>query len=91
MSAFAALVDGQLRPYLRWWQAADPGERALGLVVGAVVAALSGAMLFGVWHVVGGWMIKGNPRAGLFGVALATVTAALLAVGHAIVGPRFRR
>jgi hypothetical protein len=91
MSVLSALVDGQLRPYLRWWEAAYSSELAVGLVLGAVVAAMSGAFLFGVWHVVGGWMIKGNPRAGLFGLALATVTGVLLAVGHVTVGSRFRR
>lgn len=59
----------------------------LGLAVGAVLA---GAALFGLWHVVVAGLIRGNPRAGQFGVALTTV-AGLLLVGLVLVARRLRR
>ena len=45
---------------------------ALGVVV------LAGAMAFGLWHLVVGGLVNGNPRAGAFGAALATVAGGLL-------------
>ncbi len=39
---------------------------------------LAGVFLFGARHVVFGWAVKGNPRAGAFGVVLAAATGALL-------------
>lgn len=65
------------------WGAAGPTGRAWlasGIVAGAL---LVGAFLFGAWHVVFGYVVKGNPRAGLFGLVLAAVTGALLAAGLA--------
>jgi hypothetical protein len=53
------------------------GRSALVLV--AVVAVLGGALLFGLWHVVVGWLIHGNPRAGSFGVFLSLAAGGLLA------------
>jgi hypothetical protein len=50
--------------------------RAAALIA-AVVAA--GAMLFGLWHVVVGGLLNGNPRAAAFGVTLAVVAGGLLA------------
>jgi hypothetical protein len=49
-----------------------------GLAV--LVLALVGAGLFGLWHVVVGGLVNGNPRAATFGVELAAVSAALLAL-----------
>ena len=48
-----------------------------GLAIVAV--ALAGAFVFGVWHVVVGGLVNGNARAGVFGLALASVTGAILA------------
>ncbi len=65
------------------WTAAGPAGRA-GLASGIVAGALlAGAFLFGAWHVVFGWAVKGNPRAGLFGLVLAFVAGAMLAAGLA--------
>ena len=55
---------------------------APGLVRAALAAVglvLVGACLFGLWHVVVGGLVNGNPRAAAFGAALAAVAAALLA------------
>jgi divalent metal cation (Fe/Co/Zn/Cd) transporter len=46
----------------------------------AVVALLLGAAAFGLWHVVVGGLVNGNPRAGGFGLGLAAGSAVLLAV-----------
>jgi hypothetical protein len=51
---------------------------------------LAGAFLFGAWHVLFGGFVKGNWRAGAFGVALAAVSAALLA-GEAALARRLLR
>jgi len=40
---------------------------------------LAGAIAFGLWHVVVGWLLHGNPRAGTFGVVLAAIAGTLLA------------
>ena len=40
--------------------------------------ALAGAFLFGAWHVLFGGFVKGNWRAGGFGVVLALASGALL-------------
>jgi hypothetical protein len=58
---------------------------AIGLAVGA---ALIGAFLFGAWHVLFGFFVKGNPRAGLFGLVLAAISGSLFALGTAIVRRR---
>jgi len=56
--------------------------RSLIVLAGAALAA---AAAFGVWHLVVGGVINGNPRAGTFGIVLAVaaglplVLAALLA------------
>ena len=80
-----------IAPYRRWWDAAATLERALGIVAGVVVAALAGAFLFGIWHVIGGGLIRGNWRAGVFGIGLAALTGGLLALGYVRLGARFRR
>jgi hypothetical protein len=50
------------------------------LLLLALTAVLVGATAFGLWHVVVGGMLHGNPRAAGFGVVLATVAGGLLAV-----------
>ncbi len=60
------------------WACGGPGAR-VALALGVVVAAgLLGAFLFGLWHVVVGGFVKGNWKAGGFGIALASVTGVLL-------------
>ncbi len=72
------------------WTSGGQGRRA-GIVVGGTVAAvLAGAFLFGAWHVLFGGFVKGNWRAGAFGLALAAVSAALLA-GEAALARRLLR
>ena len=50
-------------------------RRALAAVI---VVALGGATAFGLWHLVVGGMLNGNPRAAAFGAVLAIVAATLL-------------
>jgi hypothetical protein len=66
------------------WSGGGPGTR-LAVAAGAVVAAaLLGAFLFGIWHVLVGGFLKGNWRAGGFGIALASVAGVLLWIEAAI-------
>ena len=53
------------------------GVLRAGLVLLAL--ALTGACLFGLWHVVVGGLVNGNPRAATFGAVLASMTGAALA------------
>jgi hypothetical protein len=70
---------GQLRGQVAdAWATGGFARRAAILAGGTVTLALVGAFLFGAWHVLFGWLVKGNPRAGAFGVALAAACAALL-------------
>jgi hypothetical protein len=66
------------------------GRRQRVLVgVGAIVASvLTGAFLFGAWHVLFGGFVKGNWRAGGFGVVLAAVSSILLWIEAAVVRRR---
>jgi hypothetical protein len=60
------------------WGRAGPAGR-IGLAVASVVAvALLGAFLFGAWHVAFGGLVKGNWRAGGFGIALASAAGVML-------------
>jgi hypothetical protein len=54
--------------------------RLLRAVVMIGALALAGATLFGVWHVVVGGLVAGNPRAATFGVQLALGAGTLLAI-----------
>jgi drug/metabolite transporter (DMT)-like permease len=61
------------------------GVTRVAVVVGVVVGAvLLGGSLFGAWHVVFGGFVKGNWRAGGFGVALALACGLLLAIDAAV-------
>ena len=62
-------------------------RRALAVVI---VVALAGATAFGLWHLVVGGMLNGNPRAAAFGAVLAIV-AALLLVATTVVARRSLR
>jgi hypothetical protein len=72
------------------WSAGSRGRRAAMLLGGAIAATLAGAFLFGAWHVLFGGFAKGNWRAGAFGLALAGVSAMLLA-GEVAVARRVLR
>jgi hypothetical protein len=52
----------------------DPRRIALSVAV----VLLIGAMAFGLWHVVIGGLVQGNPRAAAFGVVLATAAGSVL-------------
>ncbi len=54
------------------------------LAVGGLMVLLAGATAFGVWHLVVGGLINGNPRAGTFGVVLAVVAGSLLGLVAAL-------
>jgi hypothetical protein len=43
-----------------------------------LIAVLIGATAFGLWHLVVGGLVNGNPRAAGFGAALALVAGGLL-------------
>jgi hypothetical protein len=60
------------------WAGGGAGVRLALAVGGLVAAALLGAFLFGLWHVVVGGFLKGNWKAGGFGFALASVAGILL-------------
>jgi len=51
----------------------------------AAGAVLVGALAFGLWHVVVGGLIDGNPRAGAFGVGLALAAGIALLVGRRMI------
>jgi membrane protease YdiL (CAAX protease family) len=48
------------------------------LFLAVVIAVLIAATAFGLWHLLVGGVVNGNPRAGRFGVALAVVAGAIL-------------
>jgi hypothetical protein len=60
------------------WSRGGRGTRVVLAVAGVVAAALLGAFLFGLWHVVVGGLLKGNWSAAGFGFALSGVTGVLL-------------
>jgi len=57
----------------------------LRLMAMAAGAVLVGALAFGLWHVVVGGLIDGNPRAGAFGVGLALAAGIALLVGRRMI------
>jgi hypothetical protein len=66
------------------------GRSARDLAFLAVTIVLVGAVLFGLWHVVVGGFVHGNPRAATFGIALTLLAGGLLGA-TAAVGRRFGR
>lgn len=83
-SGRAIVAEVRSRARITW---ARGGSRRRALVgVGLLAAAvLAGAFLLGAWHVLFGGLVKGNWRAGGFGIALATIAGALLVVEAAVV------
>ena len=72
------------------WSTGSTAGRATILIGGTLTAALVGAFLFGAWHVLFGGFVKGNWRAGAFGLALAAVCAMLLGAEAALLRRRLR-
>ena len=66
------------------WARGGIASRAVVVLGGALAAALLGAFLFGLWHVVVGGFVKGNWTAGGFGIALASVAGVLLWIEAAV-------
>ncbi len=66
------------------WSAGSHRKRAAILLGGTIAAAFVGAFLFGAWHILFGGFVKGNWRAGGFGLALAAASGTLLVVGAAV-------
>jgi hypothetical protein len=56
--------------------------------LGVAILALAGVSAFGLWHVIVGGMLNGNPRAAGFGAVLATGAGSLLAVVVGVVRRR---
>lgn len=54
--------------------ARDPRRTVLAVTIVLLIAATA----FGVWHVVIGGLVQGNPRAAAFGVVLATAAGSVL-------------
>ena len=65
------------------------GDLARFALVVAIIA-LAGATAFGLWHVVVGGGLNGNPRAAAFGAVLAIAAGSLLAAMVAVVRRRSR-
>ena len=83
MSGARAPGDGLRQRVAAAWSTGGRRQRAAILAGGAITAALAGAFLFG-------GLVKGNWRAGAFGLALAALTAGLLA-GEAAIARRLLR
>ncbi len=66
-----------------------PGPTRVLLAIAALV--LAGATAFGLWHLVVGGLINGNPRAGAFGLVLALTAGLILVVGAWVVRRRRSR
>jgi uncharacterized membrane protein YedE/YeeE len=60
------------------WARGRAATRVALAFAGVLAAALLGAFLFGLWHVVVGGLLKGNWNAAGFGIALASVAGVLL-------------
>jgi hypothetical protein len=63
-------------------------QRSLVVLVGVALVA---ATAFGLWHIVVGGLLNGNPRAGTFGLVLALASGAILLAGIWIVRRRSPR
>jgi Zn-dependent protease with chaperone function len=73
------------------WSSGSRRQRAGLLVSGMLAAGLGGAFLFGAWHVLFGGFVKGNWRAGAFGIALAAVSGIALGIEAAVLRMRERQ
>jgi hypothetical protein len=62
------------------WRRSAGRDRLMIAACAVVSAVLAGMFLFGAWHVLFGGLVRGNPRAAAFGVALAAVSGLALAV-----------
>lgn len=62
------------------WVRGGTRTRVALALAGMIAAALLGAFFFGLWHVLFGGFVRGNWRAGGFGIALATIAGVLLVV-----------
>jgi hypothetical protein len=67
------------------WRRGGTGRRVGLALAAALAAALLGAFVFGLIHVVVGGLVKGNWKAGGFGIALSSVTGVLLWIEAAAV------
>jgi membrane protease YdiL (CAAX protease family) len=54
------------------------GTSGRRVIAAVLVAVLIGATLFGLWHLIVGGLLNGNPRAGTFGFLLAAVAGSFL-------------
>ena len=75
--------EARARVTTAWARGGAATRITLALAV-ALAAALIGAFLFGLWHVVVGGFLKGNWNAGGFGIALASVAGVLLWIEAAV-------
>ncbi len=66
------------RRFAAAWELGHRGTRVALAIAGLLAAALLGAFLFGLWHVVVGGILNGNWNAAGFGFALASVAGVLL-------------
>jgi hypothetical protein len=71
-------------------RAIEPLARPVRLLLAIAGLALAGAMAFGLWHLVVGGLLHGNPRAGTFGLILALAAGLPLMLGTWIVRRRSR-
>jgi hypothetical protein len=69
---------------MRAWAGGGTGTRITLALAAALAAALLGAFLFGLWHVIVGGFLKGNWNAGGFGISLASVAGVLLWIEAAV-------
>jgi hypothetical protein len=81
-------IVAETRTQVRLAWAGGPRQRALVGVGFVAAAAFAGAFLFGAWHVLFGGFVKGNWRAGGFGIVLAAVASILLWIEAAVVRRR---
>jgi len=75
----SSLRDARGRAAAAWARGGTGARLALALA-GVLATALLGAFLFGLWHILVGGFVKGNWRAGGFGIALAAGAGVVLAV-----------
>jgi hypothetical protein len=73
------------------WSSGSRRQWAGLLVSGTFAAVLLAAFLFGAWHVIFGGFVKGNWRAGAFGIALAAVSGIALGIEAAVLRMRERQ